>query len=93
MSQPGLSINDGIVLDGKTNIDYARDSKMLGLRINRYLKWSNHIQDVRTKLSNTCYALALTSSIQCSSSIIRQLYFAIISLHYQVRHRALGPIT
>lgn len=91
-SQSSLSVNDGIVLDGKTNIDYSRNSKMLGLRIDCHLKWSNHIQDVCTKLSKICYALALTSK-QCSSSIIRQLYFASFhsAIKYAIVHWGLSP--
>ena len=91
-SQSSPNVNSSISLDGKTNINYSVNSRMLGLRIDCHLKWSSHIQDVCTKLSKVCYALALTSK-QCSLSIIRQLYFASFhsGIKYAIVHWGLSP--
>ena len=65
---------DNLVLDADTALSCVDRSKMLGLTIDKGLKWSYHIDDICSKLTKTCFALSIAAK-QCSVSIVRQLYF------------------
>ena len=82
-SRSKIKTNNSIMLDDTMDITYSNNSKLLGLRIDCSLKWSSHVHDICTKLSKTCFALAIASK-QCSLSILRQLYFA--SFHSTIKY-------
>ena len=59
-----------------SNIIKETDSlKCLGLELDRFLNWKNHIDKLLPKLSSACFAIRSMSS-HCNITTIKMIYFA-----------------
>jgi hypothetical protein len=56
-------------------IEESVNIKFLGLQIDNYLNWKNHIDLMIPKLSTACYAIRSVSHVS-STDRIKSIYFA-----------------
>jgi hypothetical protein len=59
------------------HIEEAVNLKFLGIHINNYLNWKNHIDQIVPKLSAACYMVRQMYHI-CNNNTLKSVYFAYI---------------
>jgi hypothetical protein len=68
-----------VTFEGR-DIPYNTETKFLGIYINEYVKWNNHIKHLSSKLNTSYYMISSLKNV-VSPYVLRTMYFACFHVH------------